>query len=267
MTNLEKYLLEELKQSDQKLANLNETQLSLVKFYFATIFSLGTIVVALYNYGILKEKNILVPYFLLLPLFFFGLVVYNSLKKALIEYESREHTRNEISEFFIYGTLKHNYKLFGSPLKPFYTLISWIIIGNIFAFVYTALPFLRGKSLKTFALIAIPFFLTLIMSTIVIVSLNTARKKARDTKRIADIRMLQLALEMYYDDKNKYPITDNFNELSSHILPEYMSVMPVDPLNKNGFRYQYKSEDGEIYTIKYTLEEGGEKIIKSTELN
>ncbi|MDP2934739.1 MAG: type II secretion system protein [bacterium] len=39
-----------------------------------------------------------------------------------------------------------------------------------------------------------------ILATIVLVSLNTARAKARDVRRIGDIRQIALALEMYYDD-------------------------------------------------------------------
>jgi type II secretory pathway pseudopilin PulG len=264
MTNLETYLLEELRQSDQKMQKLNDVQLSLVKFYFTTIFSLGTVIIALYNYGIFKETDILIPWFLLLPLLLFGFVVYYSLKRALIEYEVFEHTRNEVSEFFIYGTLKHSYKLLGSPLKPFYTLVSWIITGNIFAFIYTAIPYFRDKSARTLIVIAIAIFISSVMFTIVLVSLNTARKKARDVRRIGDIRMLQLALEMYYDDNKKYPITDNMNELAN-LLSGYMKDIPVDPLNKDNFRYKYESKDGKTYSIKYFSEQEGEKTATSND--
>ena len=39
------------------------------------------------------------------------------------------------------------------------------------------------------------------------VSLNTARIKARDTKRIADFKQIQLGLEMFYDQVGQYPIS------------------------------------------------------------
>ncbi|MBI4099289.1 type II secretion system protein [Candidatus Parcubacteria bacterium] len=45
-----------------------------------------------------------------------------------------------------------------------------------------------------------------ILATIVLVSLNTARIRARDTKRLGDIRQIQLALELFADSHNQvYP--------------------------------------------------------------
>ncbi len=44
-----------------------------------------------------------------------------------------------------------------------------------------------------------------LLSTIAIVSLTSARMKARDTKRIADIRQISLAMQMYRQDNGNYP--------------------------------------------------------------
>jgi prepilin-type N-terminal cleavage/methylation domain-containing protein len=44
-----------------------------------------------------------------------------------------------------------------------------------------------------------------LLSTIAVVSLGTARGKARDTKRIADTKQIATALEQYYNDVNSYP--------------------------------------------------------------
>jgi len=44
-----------------------------------------------------------------------------------------------------------------------------------------------------------------ILSTLAVVSLNNARVKARDAKRVSDIKQLQTALELYASDKNGYP--------------------------------------------------------------
>ncbi len=46
-----------------------------------------------------------------------------------------------------------------------------------------------------------------ILSSVVLASLNTARAKARDTKRIADFRQIQTALELFYDSYGQYPMT------------------------------------------------------------
>lgn len=44
-----------------------------------------------------------------------------------------------------------------------------------------------------------------ILSSVVLASLNTARQKSRDAKRIADVKQLQLALEFYFDGNRSYP--------------------------------------------------------------
>jgi len=46
-----------------------------------------------------------------------------------------------------------------------------------------------------------------ILSSVVLASLNTARAKARDAKRIADFRQFQTALELFYDSQGNYPVT------------------------------------------------------------
>lgn len=67
-----------------------------------------------------------------------------------------------------------------------------------------------------------------ILSSVVLASLNTARKKGRDARRIADIKQLQLALELYYDANGEYPValTD-----AALVTPGYIAAIPVDPMN------------------------------------
>ncbi len=45
-----------------------------------------------------------------------------------------------------------------------------------------------------------------LLSSIVFASLNTARLKARDTRRMSDLHQIQLALNLYYSDKGHYPV-------------------------------------------------------------
>jgi prepilin-type N-terminal cleavage/methylation domain-containing protein len=45
-----------------------------------------------------------------------------------------------------------------------------------------------------------------LLASIVLVSLNSARGKARDTKRKADLAQIVIAMEMYYDKYNTYII-------------------------------------------------------------
>ncbi len=67
-----------------------------------------------------------------------------------------------------------------------------------------------------------------ILSTIVIVNTTTAKSKSRDADRISDIRTLQLALELYYNDFGYFPTS-----LSS-LIPNYIPIEPKDPLTTSG---------------------------------
>ncbi len=69
---------------------------------------------------------------------------------------------------------------------------------------------MQQKKLKSgFTLIELLVVIAIIgiLSSVVLASLNSARMKARDTKRIADFRQIQTALELFYDQYGKYPIT------------------------------------------------------------
>jgi len=45
-----------------------------------------------------------------------------------------------------------------------------------------------------------------VLSTLAVVSLNNARAKSRDAKRVSDIKQIQTALELYFADLNTYPV-------------------------------------------------------------
>lgn len=65
-----------------------------------------------------------------------------------------------------------------------------------------------------------------ILASIVLASLDSARKKGRDARRIADIKQIQLALELYYDANNAFPTALSTATL---VTPGYISVVPTDP--------------------------------------
>lgn len=79
---------------------------------------------------------------------------------------------------------------------------------------------------KGFTLIELLVVIAIIgmLSTIVLVSLGSVRKKGRDTKRVADLRELQLAMEMYYDSNRQFPQT------LGALAPTYIQKLPTDPL-------------------------------------
>lgn len=71
-----------------------------------------------------------------------------------------------------------------------------------------------------------------ILSSVVLASLNDARQKSRDAKRIADIKQLQLALELFYDSNGSYPSTTA--PLSAG---GYIAVIPSDPVGQVAYSY------------------------------
>jgi len=103
------------------------------------------------------------------------------------------------------------------------------------------------KNLKGFTLIELLVVIAIIglLSSMAVVSLNDARKKARDAKRVSDMKQVQLALELYYNDLDKYPDRENLVlgfgngltlsnsnlgfENSPHGESVYMSRVPSNP--------------------------------------
>ncbi len=86
------------------------------------------------------------------------------------------------------------------------------------------------KRNKGFTLIELLVVIAIIgiLSSVVLASLNSARRKARDARRIADIKQLQLAIEMYFDANRQYPTA-----LSTALLVTtgYIATLPNDPLD------------------------------------
>lgn len=73
-----------------------------------------------------------------------------------------------------------------------------------------------------------------ILASIVLASLNSARIKSRDARRVADIKQIQLALELYFDGNGKYPYsTDDLD-------PVYIPTVPKDPVGAN-LAYEYQA--------------------------
>ena len=121
--------------------------------------------------------------------------------------------------------------------------------------------FSRRKGQKGFTLIELLVVIAIIgiLATIVLVSLNTARSKARDVRRISDLRQLALALEMYYDGDGNDAYIDSagacvvISETSLGALTTtYMGAIPEDPGTTD---YYYGADTTEQdYILRATLE-------------
>ncbi len=129
------------------------------------------------------------------------------------------------------------------------------------------------KKTKGFTLIELLVVIAIIglLSTLAVVALSSARAKARDAKRVADIKQIQSALELYFNDKNGYPATVGAEVLGStnyKVLCDttagfqadttgctttYMGQVPGNPL-PNGADYNYTSTSSSTYSITFSLE-------------
>jgi len=124
------------------------------------------------------------------------------------------------------------------------------------------MQFLKRKdNQKGFTLIELLVVIAIIgiLATTILVSLNEARVKARDVRRLADVRQFSLALEIYYDNNNAYvPVSGCviINEANlGDLTPDVLSVLPVDPIIDNYYYYGADSNsDAQDYVIRVVME-------------
>ena len=86
---------------------------------------------------------------------------------------------------------------------------------------------------KGFTLIELLVVIAIIglLSTLSILALNTARARARDAKRVADVKQIQTALEMYYNDVGTYPATASITAGGAIASPNgtFLAAVPTPP--------------------------------------
>lgn len=113
---------------------------------------------------------------------------------------------------------------------------------------------------KGFTLIELLVVIAVIglLSSIILASLNTARKKGRDARRLSDMKQLQTALELYYSDHTAYPEstaqTNTVTALTA-LVPSQISSLADDPLG-GAYHYVYKSTSGGTFYCLGTVIEG-----------
>ena len=115
---------------------------------------------------------------------------------------------------------------------------------------------------KGFTLIELLVVVAIIglLSTLSIVALNNARARARDSRRLADIKQVQTALELYYSDAGLYPATASVTAGSaiSSGGTMYMQAVPTAPTPADGGcsaaqnTYTY-TQTGAVAGASYTL--------------
>ena len=108
------------------------------------------------------------------------------------------------------------------------------------------MKYVYKQQTKGFTLIELLVVIAIIglLSSIVLASLNTARRKARDAKRLADLKQINLALQLYYNDNNTYPAfygddrRSNWSNLENALSP-YIPKLPHDPIGEGDSESSY----------------------------
>lgn len=102
-----------------------------------------------------------------------------------------------------------------------------------------------------------------ILSSVVLASLNDARQKSRDAKRVADIKQLQLALELFFDSNGAYPTAVQFAATDgSGLVPDYIPALPGDPIGGANYFYESLSSNTD-YHIGANLEADGHSALSA----
>jgi len=122
---------------------------------------------------------------------------------------------------------------------------------------------------KGFTLIELLVVIAIIglLSTLAVVALGSAREKARDSKRLSDVKQMQTALELFFTDSNHYP-TSTFTNLGTGAVclgPEnweatsaacgdspYMGLVPKDPQSPTQ-EYTYGLPEGDTTGASYVM--------------
>ncbi len=97
------------------------------------------------------------------------------------------------------------------------------------------------NSKKAFTLIELLVVIAIIgiLATISVLALSNARAKSRDAKRAGDMKQVQTALELFFNDKNRYPTTEEWNtgkiySTTTGSTSTYMQVIPTAPTPADG---------------------------------
>lgn len=110
---------------------------------------------------------------------------------------------------------------------------------------------MRKKNQKGFTLIELLVVVAIIglLASIVLVSLNSARKKARDSKAQGDLRQIAIAMEMYYDANSAYystgATTTGTAIGSGKSVGEYLSPVPYHNGDATNGQYYWYNNGGD----------------------
>lgn len=111
----------------------------------------------------------------------------------------------------------------------------------------------KQKTQKGFTLIELLVVIAIIglLASVVLLALGSARQKSRDAKRLADVRQLASAMELYFNDNNSYPTT--YASLATSYIGQLPTFpTPADGCNTTSYTYT-RGSGGSTYTISFCI--------------
>lgn len=116
------------------------------------------------------------------------------------------------------------------------------------------------RSIRGFTLLELLVVIAIIgiLSAVVLAILNSARIEGRDARRIADLKEVRNALELYYDDVKSYPAAID------DLVPNYLTALPGDPLGNASYYYDQLG-GGSDYHVGANLEITDHEALDSDE--
>lgn len=139
--------------------------------------------------------------------------------------------------------------------------------------------FAKSRNLKVgFTLIELLVVIAIIgvLASIVLASLNTARRKSRDARRVSDVKQIQLGLELYFDGPGalQYPAAStgatNCTAAIQYglevMVPTYMPSIPRDPNAAAPNCYLYATPAAgtrSTYHVGATIEETSAAVLSN----
>ena len=91
-----------------------------------------------------------------------------------------------------------------------------------------------------------------LLASVVLLALNSARQKSRDAKRLADVRQIASALELYFNDNNSYPpALGSLTTTWLQSLPTFPG--PADGCTTASYSYAAAASNASTYQLVFCV--------------
>lgn len=119
----------------------------------------------------------------------------------------------------------------------------------------------RERGQRAFSLVELVVLIAVlaVLAGILIPKVGDRLATSRDVRRMADIRAIQEAIELYHDEQGEYPeasrnpshggwdVSNDGDFIPALVEAEYLAEMPADPLNDLSHHYRYYVYDQGAY--------------------